>query len=859
MKAIFRASILAWIILLGVLPAGEALAATRVLDRIEVDSESDDYAISVYFNVPVRYVSHLSNEANNEVGVQLQIMPTQNGGSGSRIDIADLVEHDQLTWSPTRDIPLNKVVFQRVPLGTSNLLVSFATPVENFRIRQNRDFYVLDFLLKKQSPSTDTLPTPASMVNVDVPQTAPPLTARLLTLVIYVINLDTQKDPIDLTQVAPVAVEGNQALYTTVTQTNGKERQQLRLGYFRTRQEAEHKLKEVKELYPDAWIDEASLQERRDAMFKLGITSLSEIAQETPATVIAPADERLTKMMDLIRRTLTAGEFAKAVRMLEAFLSEPENYYTKEAMELLGLARERNGQKAHAKADYEAFIAKYPEGDDTQRVKQRLLGLITATQPLREPLEEKEEKPTEWTTYGSFSQYYRRDEINSPLVDADKSVSRSEIDHYVSLYSHYRGQEVDLQMAMSGGYALDLLNNDTSENEDRLSELYVDMAHRESRTSLRLGRQRQRSSGLLNRFDGLVLGYELTSDIRLRAAAGLPVESSRDVSLNEHKKFAGLSGDISNILENWDLSLYLVDQRVDSLIDRRSVGGELRYFDAEKSLFSLLDYDIHFGALNIFTVQGNWNLQDQARVYMNFDYRKSPLLQTSTALNGYNNPDLYDLNPAQVERVESIDELLAFESESSIYQRAEEITADTTTLSLGANYALSDTLQISGDFSVTRSGDTLQQGEENEPDPNNPGGTRISHDYFAAQEATDNQYFYSLQLIKNSLLKQGDIGILSMNYYDTSTSSTLRLGASSRYPVSDIFRLNPSFTVSYRNSDLNNDTRLSFGPHLRMDYRLKKGFTLEFDGGINWYREKTDLSDTNYSDYYLQAGYRWDF
>lgn len=838
---------------------GQVSAATRVLDYIEIGSEGDENIIAVHFNVPVRYVSHLMNEANNEVGVQLQIVSSEEQGNPDNppVDLSDLVMNDQLTWNPSEEIPLNRVAFQRVPLGTSALLVSFASPIKKFRIRQSRDFYVMEFLLKKPQVLTEATKPLASMIEVDVPETKSPFSFKSLPLVIYVINLDSQLAPIDLQEVQSVAVEGEQTLYTTVAQVDGREWHRLRLGYFRTRQEAEAKLQEVKNVYPDAWIDRADIVERREAMFKLGLMATEEEPESKPQEML-PADERLTKMIEQIRRTMTAGEYDKAIRMLEAFLEEPENYYTKEAMELLGLAHERNGQKAHAKAEYEAFLEKYPEGEDADRVRQRLLGLVTAPLPLREPLRrEEKEKKVEWETYGSFSQNYRRNEIDSPFVDDAESVTRSEIQNIVSLDSRRRGEKLDVRTRLTGSYTVDLLGDKGRGNDKSLTEAYVDAEHRDSHASLRLGRQRVRSSGILGRFDGLVLGYEYTPDIRLRAAAGLPVQSSRDVFLNEHKRFAGVSGDIANILENWDLSLFLVEQRVDELIDRRAVGGELRYFEGGKSLYGLIDYDIHYGALNIFNLQGNWNLEDKTRLYMTLDYRTSPLLQTSTALNGYNDPLLYDSGVFQ--RVESIQDLLKYESEEAIYQRAEDMTAMTTTITFGANKPLTETLQISGDITLTSTGSTKEQGVAEEPDPTNPGGTRTSHDYMAAFEDTGLQSFYTFQLIKNDLLKQGDIGILSLRYYDTDTSNTFRIGASSRYPINSVWRLNPRFDVSYRQTDLNNGTRLTLSPYLRMDYRLRKNFTLEFESGANWYKEESDVEQKDYTDYYFQAGYRWDF
>ena len=609
---------------------GQALAASRVLDRIEAYPENGHNVIAVHFNIPVRYVSHVTNEANSEIGIQLQIVDAaqlepedQSSEDLSERSIPDdLMQRDQLSWSPTEEVPLSKVVYQGTGLGTSSLLVSFARPVEGFRIRQSRDFYVMEFVLKRPPKLPEVEVEQVPMIDVDVPETRPSLTFKALPLVIYVINLTSETKPLDLSEIAPVAVDRNQALYTTRAQIDGREWHRLRLGFFRTQNEAKAKLKEVKNFYPNAWIDRADIRERRQALFESGLLPEEEMAlmpgaqdgksivtgiieapgaaagvaagavaagadaaasavdtarkpgelaeseieagkaeeiagedsqleaePDAPQELMLPADERLTKMIGQIRHAMTAGEYEKAIRMLEAFLEEPENYYTKEAMELLGLARERNGQRAHAKAQYEAFLEKYPEGEDAERVKQRLLGLVTAPKTPKETLRDvEEEQPVEWETYGSVTQHYRRDEVDNP-GDEDDRVSRSEIETFVDLNARRRSESLDMRMKVTGSQVSDLLS-DGPGNDETLSDAYVDVQHLDSRTNFRLGRQRLRSSGILNRFDGLVLGYEVTPDINLRVSAGLPVESSRDVFLNEHKHFYGFSSDFANLFDN---------------------------------------------------------------------------------------------------------------------------------------------------------------------------------------------------------------------------------------------------------------------------------------------------------------------
>lgn len=79
------------------------------------------------------------------------------------------------------------------------------------------------------------------------------------------------------------------------------------------------------------------------------------------------------------RSAVTARQYDRAIAILTKILSGPETSFAADAQELLGIARERNGQLAHAKAEYDTYLQKYPSGPGADRVRQRLQAMATAT------------------------------------------------------------------------------------------------------------------------------------------------------------------------------------------------------------------------------------------------------------------------------------------------------------------------------------------------------------------------------------------------------------------------------------------------------------------------------------------------
>ncbi|MCF8062434.1 MAG: hypothetical protein K9M82_07955 [Deltaproteobacteria bacterium] len=67
-----------------------------------------------------------------------------------------------------------------------------------------------------------------------------------------------------------------------------------------------------------------------------------------------------------------------------------------------------------------------------------------------------------------------------------------------------------------------------------------------------------------------------------------------------------------------------------------------------------------------------------------------------------------------------------------------------------------------------------------------------------AIESSGYEFYYSLQLIGNSLLKEDDLSALSIRYAGKDLRDTYTLIVNSRYPINDMWRINPRMQVDYR-------------------------------------------------------------
>ena len=552
-----------------------------------------------------------------------------------------------------------------------------------------------------------------------------------------------------------------------------------------------------------------------------------------PIPDLSAGSPRMSELMDEAGGAMIDRNFRRAVQLYTKVLRDPNTVFRQDAQELLGLARDRNGQKAHAKAEYEKYLELYPEGPGADRVRQRLAGLLTAASTpkgkLREAKRPEPKSKSAWDhqVFGSLSEFYNYSDTKNQdgTTDINQSQSLTSLD----FSTRSRSDRYEIRTQFFGTHEVDLRSNG-DDDTSRINNLFIDMEDRKWGLSGRFGRQTQSSGGILGRFDGGVISYEILDQVKINGVFGYPVISSGDSAFNTDKQFYGASLNLGTFWDSVDFNLFAINQEVEGIDDRQAVGGEIRYFDPKKSLFSYVDYDTSYDELNIFLINGGWTFPSKTRVNLVLDYRKSPILTTSNALIG--------------QTVQDIPILLNTQTEDEIRQLALDRTASTKSATLGIVQDLNEKYQVVAEVTVTETSGT----------PLTPADPPIIQ--VEPNPSTGKEYFYLTQFIASNLFMEGDINIIELRYADTMSNDSYSFNLNLRYPITPNFRVNPRIQTNYRKNKNDDGESLTIRPLMRIDYRWKKWLRFELEGGREW-REESSLGTTNKSTgYFATAGFR---
>ncbi len=543
------------------------------------------------------------------------------------------------------------------------------------------------------------------------------------------------------------------------------------------------------------------------------------------ATRTLPSSEVLEAQWLEARAAFDAADYPTAVRLLTRLVEYPEHPRRAEAQELLGLARERSGQLAHAKAEYDEYLRRYPDGPAAGRVAQRRDALATLDSKPRVAAVATDEGGMDWSAFGGWSQEYRYDtsSVDTSVFSTDfTSQSMVITDGDFSLRG--RGERFDVQTRVNAGFLYDLLP-DGSGNETRVSIAYGDLADRKSGLSARLGRQSGSSGGVLGTFDGLLLGWKAKPTLRLNLTAGSPVDSTTEAYV-PGRQFVSAGANWSGWVEGLQISPYVIDQTYDGFSDRRAIGTEVQWFTPSRTVVGLFDYDVEYSVVNMALLLGTFELPGQYTLTASLDHHKSPYLTTRNALAG--------------QPVESLKELVHLFGEPAVRSLAEDRTADADTVSVGLSHPLGTRFQWTADATATRISDLVAS-----------GGVE-------AVPGTGTEIGLGAQLIGNSLMRSGDVTILGLRVYEGDVARTVSASMSSRFPLWGHLRAGPRLRLDYRTFTAGGLTQWLASPALRIDWNSQHT-TVEFEAGGEWGSRELAVDQEDSSRYWFSLAYRVGF
>lgn len=612
----------------------------------------------------------------------------------------------------------------------------------------------------------------------------------------YVVNLASAVKPIKKYKPLDAALSARYRIYAVRIQTKGSYGYRLRLGFFRNITAARVAQHQVARTYPGAWVDKVYPGEM--GQLKEWLSSHRDQASSVPARPTL-SEETSTRLMEQARLAMIGKQYKKAIMLYTKVAESGAGKYAEEAQEYLGLARERNGQLAHAQAEYRTFLKKYPKSQYYARVKQRLAGLVTAYDEPQKLDMQKQKNPVKkqptWDFFGILLQYYDRDVIDTQ--DFGKIIANSSLSTILNYSGRLYNSDYKVRTNLSAVHIYDVEHSTT--DDERLTTLYADVITPSRNTEARLGRQKGRSLGVIGRFDGFDVGQRISPRYKLKLIAGYPVELSKTVENRTDKYFYSVGLEMGPLYKHWDASIFSLEQKADGLVDRQEVGGELRYRTENESLFTLFDYSLAFNTTNYITAVYNRRFEDKSTLDVIADYRKSPFLTTTNALQG------------QV-GLSTLADLLDTMNESQIEQLSQDRTSLYKSVTVLHTRPWNDRIELNADFSIS-----------------NLSGTAASGGVEATQ-GTGNEYSLSGGMIGNNLFTDNDVNIANLRLSKLYNSDVMVLYMTSRIRFSGQWRVGPRLRYEDRSYDDGRQVN-KIKPSVRVDYRRNRDWQFEMEVG----------------------------
>lgn len=637
----------------------------------------------------------------------------------------------------------------------------------------------------------------------------------------YAVNMESSTTPFPPAAIADAAALLKTTVHVSEVELAGQTWYRLRAGPVSSRADAQLLLALARQRYPRAWLGVAD----EPAAAEVVLPPSTELAPRTVSDATLPAAE-IAALLSEARDAMSRRDLPRAIELLTKLTRQPEFDERSRAQEMLGLAHERAGQLAHAKAEYEEYLRRYPKGDAVARIRTRLRTLAGAHRVARDgTLISTEEADHSWRIDGGASQMYRWE--RSALTTGDVSDQQQDQNALYTdgdFIARRRGERFDFVSRVSAGYAHDMLSEGPGD-QTRVSSAFVELNDRALGVAARIGRQSRNSGGLLGTFDGLFASYQLKPRFALNAAAGFPVESTRE-SPQSGRRFFGVSAEFGPFRDQLDFGAFAVTQQIAGESDRQAIGMEARYFVPGRTLLAMVDYDVHYQELNSAVLTGSLQLPARWTASFSADHRRAPVLTTRNALIG--------------QPVQSLDELLALFSPREVEQLARDRTPLSDLFSFSVSRPLGERFQFSLEAYGSRFAATVASGN------------------VAATPASGLEKTVQLQLSANNVAQANDLWALSARFQDGAQATVTSLGLAARMPVGGAWRLGPRLRVDRRESRLDDSKETLYVPTLRLDYQRGRAW-FECEAGAEFGARKLTSADESSQRLYFGLGYHVSF
>jgi tetratricopeptide (TPR) repeat protein len=627
-------------------------------------------------------------------------------------------------------------------------------------------------------------------------------------------------------------------VYQTQVKVDGETYYRLAAGNFSDSKPARAALQQLRQSFPYAWIYRRSAPEIKQLTHFLdqssaapgsqsieiardSIQNLPETAKAAPETIktapdsaaaatgMAPdapgrakatsagekaAPDSASQLLDSARQEFIDANYARVIAIADKVVETGNLSQAREALELAGITRERQGKFEQAIVLYEALLDTDPSAEDASRIQGRIEGIRTMSLAPKSRIETKQQQrdPDAWNFRGIVQQFYLDDVIESS-EEGSEAINRTLITD-VDMFIEKRTDTDTLAFRIDAGLVSDFLD---SSNESRVSNANVQYERDEFR--LIGGRQTRTLTGVYGRFDGLTFSDLSHSDFQLSYGFGFLAESPFD-DPDSDRPFYGANLEFSPY-PGFDVDLYLIDQEIDDLTDRQAVGGEVMFQNQAGYVYGFADYDFFYELWTNFSLISNFQVN-------------AILSLNATLSQGYL-PTLSTINALQGLPVATIDELKDVFTDDQIYRLAQDRSSEAQNIIIGTNFRFDSTRYLYISFSSFKLDETVASGTAD--------ATPSYEDLLLSVDYSFRGLFY-----------QSDYATLGARISDSDTNETVSINMRTRFTGYKGISFDPRLELDRRTDKDEGFDQWIVRPSIKMQYRLSKKLNLEGTLGIEY-------------------------